>query len=88
MAEGNDRELAAVAERFWRTTRSLRYIFFADPEGVIYLGIPISGTSNSSELLLSRRLELPAELKRRPQNPWCASTSPPMVRSPMCSSRW
>ncbi|MCP9916902.1 ATP-binding protein [Cyanobium sp. ATX 6F1] len=69
VAEGNDRELAAVAERFWRTTRSLRYIFFADPEGVIYLGIPISGTSNSSELLLSRRLELPAELKRRPQNP-------------------
>ncbi len=69
VAEGNDRELAAVAERFWRTTRSLRYIFFADPEGVIYLGIPISGTSSSSELLLSRRLELPAELKRRPQNP-------------------
>ncbi|MCP9849087.1 two-component system sensor histidine kinase NblS [Cyanobium sp. Morenito 9A2] len=69
VAEGNDRELAAVAERFWRSTRSLRYIFFADPDGVIYLGIPISGTSGSSELLLSRRLELPAELKRRPQNP-------------------
>ena len=69
VAEGNDRELAAVAERFWRSTRSLRYIFFADPDGVIYLGIPISGTSGSSELLLSRRLELPADLKRRPQNP-------------------
>ncbi|MFM7652318.1 MAG: HAMP domain-containing protein, partial [Vulcanococcus sp.] len=69
VAEGNDRELAAVAERFWRSSRSLRYIFFADPDGVIYLGIPISGTSGSSELLLSRRLELPADLARRPQNP-------------------
>ncbi|MFM8524883.1 MAG: two-component system sensor histidine kinase NblS [Cyanobacteriota bacterium] len=69
VAEGNDRELAAVAERFWRSSRSLRYIFFADPDGVIYLGIPIGGRSGSSELLLSRRLELPADLQRRPQNP-------------------
>ena len=69
VAEGNDRELAAVAERFWKSTRSLRYIFFADPDGVIYLGIPISGTSGGSELLLSRRLELPADLARRPQAP-------------------
>ena len=42
VAEGNDRELAAVAERFWKSSRSLRYIFFADPDGIIYLGIPIS----------------------------------------------
>jgi two-component system sensor histidine kinase NblS len=69
VAEGNDRELAAVAERFWKSSRSLRYIFFADPEGIIYLGIPISGTSGSSELLLSRRLEMPADLARRPQSP-------------------
>jgi two-component system sensor histidine kinase NblS len=69
VAEGNDRELAAVAERFWRSSRSLRYIFFADPDGVIYLGIPISGSSGDSELLLSRRLEVPADLARRPQNP-------------------
>jgi len=69
VAEGNDRELAAVAERFWRSSRSLRYIFFADPDGVIYLGIPIGGRSGSSELLLSRKLELPADLQRRPQNP-------------------
>lgn len=69
VAEAKDRELAAVAERFWRSSRSLRYIFFADPDGVIYLGIPISGTSGGSELLLSRRLELPPDLQRRPQNP-------------------
>jgi two-component system sensor histidine kinase NblS len=43
VADGHDRELANVAEQFWRSSRSLRYIFFADPEGVVYLGIPISG---------------------------------------------
>ena len=69
VAEGNDRELAAVAERFWRSSRSLRYIFFADPEGLIYLGIPISGSQGGSELLLSRRLEMPADLAKRPQSP-------------------
>ena len=69
VAEGNDRELAAVADRFWRSSRSLRYIFFADPEGVIYLGIPIGASSGSSELLLSRRLELPADLQKRPDTP-------------------
>ncbi len=69
VAEGNDRELAMVAERFWQTSRSLRYIFFADPDGIIYLGIPIGGTSGGSELLLSRRLELPPDIQKRPDNP-------------------
>jgi two-component system sensor histidine kinase NblS len=69
VAEGNDRELASVADRFWRSSRSLRYIFFADPDGVIYLGIPIGSNNGSSELLLSRRLELPSDIHKRPDNP-------------------
>ncbi|MFZ9753509.1 MAG: HAMP domain-containing protein, partial [Cyanobium sp.] len=73
VAQGHDRELAAVAERFWRSSRSLRYIVFADAEGVIYLGIPmgngVDGLSPVGEQLLSRRLELPADLQRRPDNP-------------------
>ena len=71
VAAGQDRELANVAEKFWRSSRSVRYIFFADPEGVIYLGIPISATpiGEVGELRLNRRLELPDELRRRPQNP-------------------
>ena len=56
VAQGNDRELAAVAERFWRSSRSLRYIVFADAEGVIYLGIPmgngVDGLSPVGEQLL------------------------------------
>ena len=68
VAEGRDRELANVAETFWRSSRSLRYIFFADPEGIVYLGIPISGSDSTSDggLRLNRRLELPAELQNRP----------------------
>ncbi len=71
VAKGRDRELANVAEEFWRSSRSLRYIFFADPDGVIYLGIPVSATPaiGENELQLSRRLELPTELKKRPRNP-------------------
>jgi two-component system sensor histidine kinase NblS len=68
-AQGHDRELARVTEDFWRTSRSLRYIFYADPEGVIYLGIPISRADSGSDLLLNRRLELPSDLQQRPQNP-------------------
>ena len=69
--QGHDRELANVAEKFWRSSTSLRYIFFADPEGVVYLGIPISGNAagGTSDLRLNRRLQLPAELQTRPQNP-------------------
>ena len=71
VAEGQDRELANVAEQFWRSSRSLRYIFFADPEGVVYLGIPISGNDDGTrgDLRLNRRLELPIELRSRPKNP-------------------
>ncbi|MFM8275755.1 MAG: ATP-binding protein [Cyanobium sp.] len=71
VAQGQDRELADVAERFWQSSRSLRYIVVADAEGVIYLGIPM-GTGHgvsSGEALLSRRLELPADLQKRPDNP-------------------
>ena len=71
VAQEQDRELANVAEKFWRSSRSVRYIFFADPDGVVYLGIPISGAaaSGDGDLRLNRRLELPDELRRRPQNP-------------------
>ena len=71
VAQGKDRELATVADRFWQSSRSLRYIVFADAEGVIYLGIPMGdGTrAPAGEQLLSRRLELPADLQNRPDNP-------------------
>lgn len=72
VSQGTQRQLASVAERFWQTSRSLRYIVFADAEGAIYLGIPMGtggdGSAPANELL-SRRLELPADLPQRPDNP-------------------
>ena len=71
VANGQNREVANVAEKFWRSSRNLRYIFFTNPEGVIQLGIPVSATPNqvNSDLQLTRRLELPLELNKRPQFP-------------------
>tara|TARA_Y100001968_G_scaffold333902_2_gene400813 strand:+ start:13381 stop:15429 length:2049 start_codon:yes stop_codon:yes gene_type:complete len=71
VAKGQDRELANVAEKFWRSSRNLRYIFFTDPEGIIKMGIPVSATpaKGESDLQLTRKLELPSELKKRPQFP-------------------
>ncbi len=71
VAKGQDREVANVAEKFWRSSRNLRYIFFTDPEGIIELGIPVSASPNKvdSELQLTRRIELPIELKKKPQFP-------------------
>ncbi|MEB3258267.1 MAG: ATP-binding protein [Cyanobacteriota bacterium] len=72
VSQGTKGELANVAERFWQTSRSLRYIVFADEEGAIYLGIPMGaggdGSAPANELL-SRRLELPPDLPQRPDNP-------------------
>ncbi|MFN9545901.1 MAG: ATP-binding protein [Cyanobacteriota bacterium] len=72
VSQGPRRELASVAERFWQTSHSLRYIVFADAEGAIYLGIPMGeggdGSAPANELL-SRRLELPPDLSQRPDNP-------------------
>jgi two-component system sensor histidine kinase NblS len=72
VSQGTRKELASVAERFWQTSRSLRYIVFADGDGAIYLGIPMGeggdGSAPANELL-SRRLELPADLSQRPDNP-------------------
>ncbi len=71
VAKGQERELFNVAEKFWRSSRNIRYIFFTDPEGEVKLGIPISATPSKaeSELQLKRKLQLPQELKRRPQFP-------------------
>tara|TARA_Y100001968_G_scaffold163334_2_gene149330 strand:+ start:1146 stop:3062 length:1917 start_codon:yes stop_codon:yes gene_type:complete len=71
VAKKQDRELFNVAEKFWRSSRNLRYIFFTDPEGVVNLGIPVSATPSvmNSNLQLTRRLQIPSELKKRPQFP-------------------
>ncbi len=71
VAHEQERELFNVAEKFWRSSRNIRYIFFTDPEGIVQLGIPISATPGDTDgsLQLTRRLKLPQELKKQPQFP-------------------
>ncbi len=71
VANNQKTEISNVAEKFWRSSRNLRYIFFTDAEDIVQLGIPISATptNSNSQLQLTRKLKLPGELKKRPQFP-------------------
>ena len=69
VAEGQDRQLITVANRFWQDSSSIRYILFADPDGVIYLNLPLANTGEDSTLLLRRRLELPDSIYDHPGDP-------------------
>ena len=81
VANNQTRELFNVAEKFWRSIRNLRYIFFTDPDGFVKLGIPVSATTTDPEdedaLQLTRKLQLPSELKKQPQFPLVRQHSTP-----------
>jgi two-component system sensor histidine kinase NblS len=81
VAKNQTRELFNVAEKFWRSSRNLRYIFFTDPDGLVKLGIPVSATASESDaegaLQLTRKLKLPSELKKQPQFPLVRQHSTP-----------
>jgi len=81
VANNQSRELFNVAEKFWRSSRNLRYIFFTDPDGFVKLGIPVSATNSDPEdegaLQLTRKLQLPNELKKQPQFPLVRQHSTP-----------
>jgi len=81
VAKDQKRELFNVAEKFWRSSRNLRYIFFTDTNGFVKLGIPVSATNlepeNESDLQLTRKLQLPNELKKQPQFPLVRQHSTP-----------
>ena len=81
VAKNQTRELFNVAEKFWRSSRNLRYIFFTDPDGFVKLGIPVSATPSESDaegaLQLTRKLKLPSELKKQPQFPLVRQHSTP-----------
>lgn len=69
VAEGQDRQLITVANRFWQQSNSIRYILFADTDGVIYLSLPLDNTDEDSALLLRRRLELPDSVYDHGEDP-------------------
>ena len=52
VANNQKNEISNVAEKFWRSSRNLRYIFFTDADDIVQLGIPISATPTTSNLSL------------------------------------
>ncbi len=79
VANNQKKEISNVAEKFWRSSRNLRYIFFTNEEDIVQLGIPISASpsSSNSQFQLTRKLKLPSELKKRPQFPVVKQHSTP-----------
>ena len=79
VANNQKKEISNVAEKFWRSSRNLRYIFFTNEEDIVQLGIPISisPSSSNSQFQLTRKLKLPSELKKRPQFPVVKQHSTP-----------
>ncbi|HBP53222.1 MAG TPA: PAS domain-containing sensor histidine kinase [Synechococcus sp. UBA8638] len=69
VAEGQDRQVITVAHRFWEQSNSIRYILFADPDGMIYLTLPLDNAEEDSTLRLRRRLELPDNIHDHPGDP-------------------
>jgi len=71
VANNQKNEISNVAEKFWRSSRNLRYVYLTDEEDIVQLGIPISApqSTSNSQYQLTRKLKLPSELKKRPQFP-------------------
>ncbi len=59
IVDNNLTEVAQFANRFYKSTSSLRYILFADDTGYIRLGIPFTQSEVQNSLMIERRMQLP-----------------------------
>ncbi|MFN3361521.1 MAG: two-component system sensor histidine kinase NblS, partial [Pseudanabaenaceae cyanobacterium] len=62
VATDNRQELARVTKNFFESSSSIRYIFYANPQGEVYFGIPFDAVDEQTGLTLPRRLQLPENL--------------------------
>jgi two-component system, OmpR family, sensor histidine kinase NblS len=69
VAEGDRTALARFSHRFYSSSSSIRYILYADPDGVIYLGLPFSQSEVQNSLTIQRRIQLPPELLQQADSP-------------------
>lgn len=72
IAENNLNEVAQFSGRFYSNTSSVRYLIYADPEGIIRFGIPYSEAEVQNSLTIRRRIQLPEN--------YAANAALPMVR--------
>ncbi|MFZ9736831.1 MAG: two-component system sensor histidine kinase NblS [Prochlorotrichaceae cyanobacterium] len=69
LAEGNPQEVSEFSYRFYRSTSSIRYMLYADPEGQIFLTIPFSDFEEETEFSIDRRIQLPEGYIQNPDLP-------------------
>ncbi|MEY2975950.1 MAG: two-component system sensor histidine kinase NblS [Prochlorotrichaceae cyanobacterium] len=69
LAEGNPQEVSEFSYRFYRSTSSIRYMLYADPDGQIFLTIPFSDFEEETEFSIDRRIQLPEGYIQNPDLP-------------------
>jgi len=69
LAEGNAQDVSEFSYRFYRSTSSIRYMLYADPEGKIFLTIPFSEFEEETDLTIDRRIQLSEGYIQNPDLP-------------------
>lgn len=69
LAEGNPQDVSEFSYRFYRSTSSIRYMLYANPEGKIFLTIPFSDFEEETDLTIDRRIQLPEGYIQNPDLP-------------------
>ena len=72
IAENDLNAVAQFSGRFYSSTASVRYLIYADPDGIIHFGIPYSEAEVQNSLTIQRRIQLP--------DSYAPDASLPMVR--------
>ena len=72
VAENDLGDLARFSTQFYNSTSSIRYMIYADEEGRIFFGIPLSESEVQNSLTIKRSIQLPES--------YAQNSSLPMVR--------
>jgi two-component system, OmpR family, sensor histidine kinase NblS len=70
IAEDDLTGLANFANRFYRSTSSIRYLIYADESGNIFFGIPYSQAEVQNSLTIKRRIQLPDDYAQNSDLPF------------------
>ena len=69
LAEEKAQDVSEFSYRFYRSTSSIRYMLYANPEGKIFLTIPFSDFEEETDLTIDRRIQLPEGYIQNPDLP-------------------
>lgn len=70
IAEDDLTSLALFSNRFYHSTSSIRYLIYADEDGRIFFGIPLSESAVKDSLTIQRRIQLPESFDNTSELPF------------------